>query len=296
MRPRLSRQSRTDLTGMAFIAPQFLGVLCFVLVPLALAVIYSFQKINSLSGASEFVGLANWRRLFVDPVLPTSLGVTAIFSGSLLILNVVVGLLLAVLLNQKFSGSTFFRVAFFSPVVVSIVAWTLVWGFLFQSNGGLNAFLEMLGASGPNWLREPATALIAVIGVQLLKGVGLNMVLFLSALQGVPKELYEAAELDGAGPVRRLFRITLPLISPTTLLVAILSVIGSMQSFALVSVLTQGGPGRSTTVLVYYLYQVAFQQRDFGYGSTLALLLFSIVLVLTVAQWQLRKKWVLYDA
>jgi multiple sugar transport system permease protein len=134
-----------------------------------------------------------------------------------------------------------------------------------------------------------------VIVVQVFKNVGLNMVLFLAALQGVPQELYEAARTDGAGPWTVFRRITLPLISPTILLTSIITEVGSLQVFAQISVLTQGGPGTSTTVLVYYLYQQAFQFHAFGYGSTLSVLLFLIVLALTVLQWQMRKRWVFHE-
>lgn len=295
MKLRLSRQLRVDVSGYLFVLPQLLGLVLFVLAPLVLVVVYSFQDFNVLSGQADFTGIDNYRQLLTDPNMSSVLRATAVFSGVLVVFNIIVGLLLAVLLNQRFGGTTLFRVLFFSPVVVSTVAWTLVWDFLLQDNGGVNALLQMGGVSGTNWLRSPSTAMAAVIAVQLLKGVGLNMVLFLSALQGVPKDFHEAASLDGAGPIRRLVSITMPLISPTTLLVAILSFISALQSFALISVLTQGGPGRSTTVLVYYLFQQAFQSHDFGYGSALALLLFAIVLSLSLVQWQLRKKWVTYD-
>ena len=295
MKLRPSRQLRVDVSGYLFVLPQLLGLVLFVLAPLVLVVVYSFQDFNVLSGQADFTGVDNYRQLLTDPNMSSVLRATAVFSGVLVVFNIIVGLLLAVLLNQRFAGTTLFRVLFFSPVVVSTVAWTLVWDFLLQDNGGVNALLQMAGMNGTNWLRSPSTAMAAVIAVQLLKGVGLNMVLFLSALQGVPKDFHEAASLDGAGPIRRLVSITMPLISPTTLLVAILSFISALQSFALISVLTQGGPGRSTTVLVYYLFQQAFQSHDFGYGSALALLLFAIVLSLSLVQWQLRKKWVTYD-
>jgi multiple sugar transport system permease protein len=135
----------------------------------------------------------------------------------------------------------------------------------------------------------------AVVIVQVFKNVGLNMVLFLAALQGVPVSLQEAARTDGAGPWRVFRSITLPLISPTILLTSIITVVGSLQVFAQISVLTQGGPGNSTTVLVYYLYQQAFQFHAFGYGATLSVLLFLIVLALTVLQWQMRKRWVFHE-
>ena len=170
-----------------------------------------------------------------------------------------------------------------------------MWSFLLQADGGLNGFLSLLGIQGPNWLRGEFTAMVAVIIVQVFKNVGLNMILFLAALQGVPEEIGEAARIDGASAWRRFRSITLPMISPTVLLVMILTIVGSLEVFAQIAVLTGGGPGNSTTVLVYYLYQQAFRFNDFGYASAIAVLLFLIVLVLTLVQWQTRKRWVFHE-
>lgn len=155
--------------------------------------------------------------------------------------------------------------------------------------------LQLVGIEGPNWLRNPTTSMISVIIVQVFKNVGLNMILFLAALQGVPRELYEAARVDGVPALKQFTRITLPMISPTVLLTMIITIVGSLQVFAQIAILTKGGPGMSTTVLVYYLYQQAFQFHYFGYGSTLSILLFVIVAVLTFLQWQMRKRMVFYE-
>jgi multiple sugar transport system permease protein len=282
-------------TGYLFIAPQLLGVLVFVVVPVGLAIWYSLNEWNIFTGDMTFVGAGNYQAALEDPQLPSVLGATAVFSGGVVVLNLVLGLALAVMLNRRFRGSVVFRTLFFSPVVVSVVAWTLVWGFLLQDNGGLNGALAAVGVDGPNWLQSGPTAMIAVTFTQVVRSVGINMVLFLAALQGVPGELYEAARLDGAGSRTIFFRVTLPLISPTLLLTAIITIVGALQSFAQIAVLTEGGPGLSTTVLVYYVFQQAFSFNDIGYGSTLALMLLTFVMVLTVIQWQLRRKWVFYE-
>lgn len=286
---------RDQVAGYLFIAPQLIGTALFVLVPLGLVGWYSLHEWNVLAGTFEFTGADNYRQLAADPGLPGVLGATALFSVGLVAVNLSLALLLAVLLNQKLRGTVVFRTLFFSPVVVSLVAWTIVWRFLLQDNGGVNGLLGVVGVDGPNWLRGEATAMIAVIVVQVIKNVGLNMVLFLAALQGVPGELYEAARVDGARRWTQFRRITVPLISPTILLTSIITVVGSLQVFAQIAVLTQGGPGNSTTVLVYYLYQQAFQFHHFGYGATLSVLLFGIVLVLTVVQWQMRRRWVFHE-
>ncbi|RCS22767.1 sugar ABC transporter permease [Phyllobacterium salinisoli] len=287
---------RDSLAGFLFIAPQLIGITIFVLIPLGLVFWYSLHEWNVLANTFTYTGVQNYRMLIEDTNLLEVLGATGIFSAGLVIFNLSLALLLAVLLNQKLAGITVFRTLFFSPVVVSLVAWTIVWGFLLQKNGGINGMLQLFGIEGPNWLREETTAMISVIVVQAFKNVGLNMILFLAALQGVPNELYEAARIDGAPRFKQFRRITLPLISPTILLTSIITIVGSLQVFAQIAVLTQGGPGLSTTVLVYYLYQQAFQFHFFGYGSTLSILLFVIVAVLTFAQWQMRRRIVFYES
>ncbi|ROO60179.1 carbohydrate ABC transporter membrane protein 1 (CUT1 family) [Micromonospora sp. Llam0] len=286
---------RDQAAGYLFVTPQLIGTALFVLLPLGLVGWYSLHEWNVLAGTFEFTGTDNYRQLAADPGLPGVLRATALFSVGLVVLNLSLALLLAVLLNQKLRGTVVFRTLFFSPVVVSLVAWTIVWRFLLQDNGGVNGVLGVVGADGPNWLRGDLTAMISVIVVQVVKNVGLNMVLFLAALQGVPGELYEAARVDGASRWTQFRRVTVPLISPTILLTSIITVVGSLQVFAQIAVLTQGGPGNSTTVLVYYLYQQAFQFHHFGYGATLSVLLFGIVLALTVVQWQMRRRWVFHE-
>jgi multiple sugar transport system permease protein len=286
---------RDAAAGYLFIAPQLLGIITFVLIPLGLVFYYSLHEWNVLANTFTFVGGANYQLLLRDPNLPQVLWASAVFSAGLVVLNMSLALLLAVLLDQKLKGIVVFRTLFFSPVVVSLVAWTIVWSFLLQANGGINGMLAMIGIEGPNWLRLPSTAMVSVIVVQVFKNVGLNMILFLAALQGVPKELYEAARVDGAGRFKQFRRITLPMISPTILLTSIITIVGSLQVFAQIAILTKGGPGVSTTVLVYYLYQQAFQFNFFGYGSTLSILLFLIVAVLTFIQWQMRKRIVFYE-
>ncbi|GAA1981108.1 sugar ABC transporter permease [Isoptericola halotolerans] len=291
-RTRGSAAERDRLVGYAMVAPQVLGTIAFVVVPLVTVAWYSLHEWNVLAGTFTFSGTANYERMLADPGLRDALAASLWFSIGLVVLNVSLALLLAVLLDQRLPGTTTFRTFFFSPVVVSLVAWTIVWGFLLQDDGGINGFLAALGVDGPNWLRSGPTAMLAVIVVQVFKNVGLNMILFLAALQSVPEEVQEAARIDGAGAWRRFRSITLPLISPTVLLVSILTVVGSLEVFAQIDVLTGGGPGNSTTVLVYYLYQQAFRFNEFGYASAISVLLFVIVLALTLIQWRTRKRWV----
>lgn len=295
-RVRRSNWRRRDAaTGYVFAAPAVIGAIVFVLIPLVMVIWFSLHEWNILANTFNFSGAANYERMLNDPALHKSLLASLWFSLGVVILNISLALFLAILLNQKLRGTTFFRVAFFSPVVVSLVAWTIVWGFLLQADGGINSALAAFGIDGPNWLRGNATAMISAVVVQVFKNVGLNMILFLSALQGVPEEIQEAARIDGAGAWKRFWRITMPMISPTVLLVSIITVVGSLETFALIDVLTGGGPANSTTVLVYYLYRQAFQFNQFGYASAIGVLLFVIVLTLTLIQWQTRKKWVHHE-
>lgn len=289
---RLTLRRRDATVGYLFAAPAILGSLAFVIAPLIGVVWFSLHDWNVLGGTFTFEGLANYERMLQDQALLDALAASGWFSLGLVVLNITLAMVLALLLNQRLRGTSFFRVAFFSPVVVSLVAWTIVWGYLLQADGGINSLLAAFGIDGPNWLRGDVTAMIAVIVVQVFKNVGLNMVLFLSALQSVPEEMQEAARLDGANAWRRFWSIVLPTISPTVLLVSILTIVGSLETFALIDVLTEGGPGTSTTVLVYYLYRQAFEFNEFGYASAISVLLLVIVLVLTLVQWQSRKRWV----
>jgi multiple sugar transport system permease protein len=293
---RSTWRRRDNAVGYLFVAPQVLGTLAFVIAPLVMVVWYSLHEWNVLANTFTFEGAGNYERMLEDPGLRNSLVVSGWFSLGLVVLNISLAMVLALLLNQKLRGTTAFRVMFFSPVVVSLVAWTIVWGFLLQADGGINGFLSTLGIEGPNWLRNGTTAMISVIVVQVFKNVGLNMILFLAALQGVPVEIQEAAQLDGANAWRRFWKVIVPLVSPTILLVSIITVVGSLEVFAQIDVLTQGGPGHSTTVLVYYLYQQAFEFNQFGYASAVSVLLFVLVLTLTLIQWQTRKRWVFHES
>ncbi len=287
------RLQRIDsVVGIGFVAPVILGIFFLGLVPFGYVIWYALHDWNPLVGTFTWVGSDNFSRLLGDSTVWVSLGVTLLFAVMLMVLNVTLAMALAILLNQKVPGTTTFRTFFFSPVIVSTVAWVLVWNFLVASNGGINGFLGMIGIEGPNWLRDPNWALPTLVVIQVFKGVGMNMILFLAALQNVPGEMKEAARIDGAGPGRVFTSITLPMMSPTILLVTMITMISAMDVFAPIQILTEGGPGRSTTVISYLLYRTAFVQQDFGYASAIGVLLFFVVLVVAALQWGTRKKWV----
>ncbi|HEU4849830.1 MAG TPA: sugar ABC transporter permease [Terrimesophilobacter sp.] len=278
--------------GVAMIAVPVLGALAFGVAPLLYIAWYSLHDWSPLAGRFDFVGIENYAFLFESRTFQTSLVVTGIFVLGVVVAETVVAMSLALLLNRRIRGIGLFRAAYFAPVVIAYVAWVLVWDYLLASNGTINSLLAAFGIVGPDWLHSPSWALGSVVVVVLFKGVGQNMILFLAALQAVPRELLEAAAIDGATATKRFFRITLPLMTPTVLMVLILTTVGALNIFVPIQLMTEGGPGNSTNVLSYYIYEIAFKQQEFGLGSAVAVVLFVIVLALTVSQWGLRKKWV----
>jgi len=291
-RRSISLAQRDALYGYLFVTPQVVGFLTFVLGPLIAVILFSFQERNLLSGRATFVGLANYQQMVAhDPLFAKTLINSLVFTAGLVPLNVGMALLIAVLLNHKFVGSTIFRTVFFAPVVTSAAAWAIVWRFMLQGeNGTINQWLAVVGIDGPNWLREPGWVMASVIGTRVLKSVGMNMIILLAALQSVPHEYHEAAWVDGATHWYTFGKITLPLLAPTILMVTVITVIGSLQVFDHIQLLTQGGPANATMVLVYYIYYQGFSLFETGYASALAVFLFLVAVMLTLFQWASRKK------
>ncbi|MFM9328088.1 carbohydrate ABC transporter permease [Paenibacillus mesotrionivorans] len=289
-------RTRDNWYGYLFISPIVLGFAAFMLVPIIWALYMSFTN-ESLMGGSAWIGLDNYTRAFGDdPLFWTSMFNTLYFSAGLIPLNLALALGLALLLNRKIPGIGIFRTAIFTPVITSVVVWAIVWKYIFATDAGLiNQLLKLAGVTGPAWLYDFDLAMPVVIVVSVLKNVGLNMVIFLAALQDVPAMYYEAARIDGASRMRTFRSITLPMISPSLFLALVLTLIGSLKVFAQIQVMTDGGPGTSTHVLVYYIYKQAFKNFEFGYASSIAFILFFLVLALTLVQWNLRKRWVYHE-
>ncbi|WP_028611437.1 carbohydrate ABC transporter permease [Paenibacillus harenae] len=282
--------------GYLFISPMVLGFAAFLLGPILTAFFMSFTDWSLLRDIS-FVGFDNYKKAFADdPVFWETVGNTLYFSAGLVPLNLSLALGLALLLKKKLPGIDFFRTALFTPVVTSLVVWSIVFKYIFATDAGLiNQALRILGLEGPAWLYHLELTMPVVIVVSVLKNVGLNMVIFLAALHDVPKMYYEAASLDGASRWKTLTNVTLPLISPSVFLALILTLIGSLKVFGQIYIMTGGGPGTSTYVLVYYIYQQAFKLYEFGYASAIAFILFFIVFLLTLLQWSVRKRWVHHE-
>ncbi|MCM3271050.1 carbohydrate ABC transporter permease [Paenibacillus elgii] len=285
-----------NLTGWLFVAPMVLGFVTLLLIPLVTAFYMSLTD-WPLLGEATFTGLDNYRMILTDSEFWKVLGNTVYFAAGLVPLNIILALLLAVPLSKSLPGMGMYRTVIFIPVMTSLVVWSIVWKYMFATDSGfINQLLQLLGIQGPAWLYNTKLAMPAVIVTSVLKNVGLNMVLFIAALQQVPVQLYEAARIDGASKTATFFRVTVPMITPTIFLTVMMTIIGSLKVFGQIYVMTQGGPAGSTKVLVYYIWEKAFKLFEFGYASALAYVLFVIILILTMIQWQMRKRWVIHES
>ncbi len=273
-----------------FLLPNLICFLCFILIPILYSFVLSFMKWDILS-APSFVGLDNFIRLFTkDPVFQQVLTNTFIFVLFSVPGGTIISLFIALLLNQEIIGKRIYRTVFFLPVISSSVIVAMLWKWLLVPDFGLvNYLLSLFSIKGPNWLTDPNWALPSVIMVSIWKGVGFNMLIFLAGLQSIPTTYYEAVEIDGGNALHKFFNVTLPLLAPTTFFVVVMSIIGSFQAFDTVNLMTNGGPGRSTSVIVHYLYQKAFKSFDMGYAASISYVLFAMVLILTIIQFKINK-------
>jgi len=283
--------------ALVFLGPTALGIAAFYLWPTVRTLIISFTKSGPFGGA-EWVGIENYTRLFQDPELIGALRNTAIYTIIALIgIPLAVGI--AALLNTAgLKGRSAYRTLYFIPVVTMPAAIALVWRMIYNGDYGvLNAALGAVGIEGRSWLTDPNTALVAIAVVGIWAGLGTNIVIFLAGLQGIPDTIMEAADLDGAGPVRKFFSITIPLLSPSIFFVSVISVIGALQVFDLIyMMLGRSNPAMpNTRTVVYLFYEAGFLDNDRGYAAAIAFLLLVIILILTIVQFRLQKKWVHYE-
>jgi multiple sugar transport system permease protein len=286
-----SNKIREAIWGYLFITPNFIIVLAFTIFPVIFSFYMSLTNWNIL-GNPDFIGFANYQKMMGDAVAKETFLNTLYYTLISVPINVILTMVLAVMLNQKLRGLAFYRTAYYLPVITASVAVSLMFMWILASNGLANQILMAIGLQPVKWLTDAKIALNSVIGVTIWKNLGMNMIIFLAALQDVPNELMEAAAIDGANRIQQFTRITVPLISPVIFFVTITGVIGSFQSFDLVYNMTKGGPGHATTVIGYYIWQQAFNYMHMGYGSALAYIVFIAILILTMIQWVLRKRWV----
>jgi multiple sugar transport system permease protein len=283
------RRVLNNLTAYSFIAPNFIGFAVFTLGPIAFAFILAFMHWDG-NNPIEFAGLDNFWKLFKDKVFIDAFWNTIIYTGFTVPLTLICALGMAILLNQKIIARNFFRTIAFFPYVASLIAVAVVWNMLFHPEmGPVNMILYNLGIDPknlPRWAADRHWAMITVIMFSVWKNMGYFMVIYLAGLQGISSELYEAAEIDGASAWQKFWRITLPQLGPTTFFVSVMLTITSFKVFDQVFMITQGGPGTATIVLVYHIYNEAFISWDLGYSSMVALVLFLLVLVITLIQFR----------
>lgn len=284
--------------GWAFVAPNLAGFAIFTLFPLVFSLAISFAEWDVVSGVDNirWVGLKNFRSLLSEGAFWSSGSRTLIYAGVSVPLTTVAGLAVALALNGPIPGRTVLRLIFFIPFIANSVAIAATWILLYDPRyGPINRFLQSLGVDDPPlWLASSNWALTALIIMAVWHGAGYAAVIYLAALQDVPLDLHEAAALDGAGTWARFKIITFPFLTPTSFFLLVTGFIGASQSFGMINLMTQGGPGSSTTVLSYYVYLNGFRFYQFGYASAIAWVMFLAILILTMILWRVQRRGVFY--
>lgn len=295
VRPVGRRFKKRWLVGYAFIAPWLISFVLFDLLPIISGFYHSFTEWNAL-GTEIFVGFDNYREALTrDPLFWTSVGNTFYFIAASVPLGIFAAFVLALLLNAEIRGSGAYRTIYYLPSVVPTVAAVIVWIFIFETRRGiLNYGLELIGLPPVRWLSDPNWAMPALI-IMSLWTIGAAMVIFLAGLQGIPQELYEAAEVDGAGSPQRLVRITVPLMTPTIFFNLIMGLVAAFQAFNNAFIMTGGGPRNATLLYMLHIYNNAFRYFRMGYASALAVMLFIVVFGITVFVYRTSDRWVYYN-
>lgn len=291
-------QRSTTVAAFALLLPSFIPLVVFTLYPLAISGYLSFRSWNLLSETKPFVGFANYVQLVRDPTLGRVFANTALYTVAVVLGGIGLGLILALLLNQRLIARPLWRGVFFLPTVVPMAAISALWLWIYDPGFGLmNYLLRVVGLPTSQWLQSPSSALWAIVLMMLWQSAGYNMVILLAGLQTISTDVYEAARLDGAGGQTIFWRITLPLLSPTVLFLVVVSSIQAFRVFEPVWVMSlgTGGPANSTATLVFYLYRQAFMFFQAGYASAIAFLIVGIALVFTVLQLWVSKRWVVYE-
>ena len=280
---------------LLFVLPALIPLIIFWIYPILRSIWISFTDWDFMTPNYNFVFLKNYIALFKDSRFYNALWNTFVFTAGTLIPTIAGGLGLALLLRKKFSGSGLFKFVLFSPWITPTVAVSIVWTWIFQPDGGIaNVVLEFLNLPALEWISSSDTAMLSVIIVTVWKSLGYAMIFYLSALEKVPKELYEASSLDGAKKFRQVFDMTLPSISPTTFFLMIITMVNSLQAYDQIQILTQGGPSGSTRTLLYMYYQLGFEEFNMGGATAVAVVMIAITVLLSIIQFTASKKWVHY--
>lgn len=294
---KISKKQKSDwFWAYLMILPTVGGLAVFYIAAFFQNLYYSFTDLGSF-GRYKWIGLANYKRLLADPEIPKALANTFKYTLVSVPVGIALAIFIAVLLNSKIKGLTIYRTLYFLPAVTMPAAIAMMWKWLYNGQYGLiNQVLAKFGIQGQAWIADPKYAMGALIIVGIWSSLGMNIIYFLAGLQGIPRMFYEAAEIDGAGPIRQFFTITLPLLSPTIFFVTIMSLISAFQMFDLIFLMISKTSMAvdSTMSIVYLFYKNAFDFLDKGYAAAISILLFLIILVITVIQLRLQKKWVNY--
>ena len=284
-----------QFSGWAFVTPGVAIILLFGVVPIVWSAVMSFQKSNLLTPSTPFVGLKNYRQLIHDPIVGQAVEHSLVYTALFVPGTMIVGLFLAVAMNRQIRFISLYRTAAYATMAISTISEAIVFIWLFDpSYGVVNYFLSLVGLPAQPWLNSPSQALYVIVIMTIWGWTGFAVVIYLAALQGVPSTLLEAAAIDGATPWSAFRRVTLPLLSPASLFLAVWLTINALQLFDEVYLSTSGGPLNATTVLVYYLYEQAFQDFNFGYASAIAYFLFVIILVVTAIQFRVGRRFTHY--
>lgn len=283
--------------GYMFITPWIIGFVTFVVGPMIGLIYLSFHRWD-LIGSPRFVGLRNYERLFTDDLFYKSLEVTILYGLGRVPLGIIVALATAILLNQNIKFVGFWRTLYYMPVVLPPVAVSLVWTWIYNPRYGiLNGFIQQVfGVPGPRWLDDPVLVLPSLMIMAVWVAAGRNMIIYLSGLQGISQDLYAAADIDGAGPWARFWRITLPLLTPVIFFNLVTGMIDTFKLFTQAYVMTQGGPRNQSLFFTFYLWRTAFQDFRMGYASAMAMVVFVIIVLLTLLVFRSSKAWVFYEA
>lgn len=285
------------LWGWFFIAPTLIGLLVLNIIPIIQTAYLSLFKVGDFGFVNQFVGLANYERMLEDTQVWRATANTLLYTLMVVPVSVALSMIVAVLLNERIAGKFAYRTIYFIPMVAAPAAVTMVWRWLYNSNFGLiNVILNKLGFQPVQWTTDPSIALISISIIGIWSIIGYNMVLLLAGLQEIPRDFYEASDIDGCGKFRRFFGITLPLLSPTLFFIMVTNIIQSMQVFDVIFMMIDVmNPAYDRTVsLVYLFYNNSFKYMDKGYGSAIVMLLLAIIMILTVIQVKVQKKWVNY--
>ncbi|MDR1470861.1 MAG: sugar ABC transporter permease [Spirochaetaceae bacterium] len=293
-KPINRRQRSQNINALLFLLPCGVGFLVFIVYPLIVSLVLCFMDWNGFT-AMQFVGLDNFARMFRDSNFKIAFWNNIVYTFGTVPLTIVFALLLACVMNAKIKGIGVFRVIFYLPNITAIIAISIVWVTIFAQYGPINRLLTALGVENPpGWINSPRWALPSVMIVSIWRAMGYYAIILLAGLQGIPGTLYEAASIEGAGPFTKFFKITVPMLSPSIFFCVVMNMIASFQVFDSIVAMTQGGPGRATNVLVYHIYITAFENRRFGYASSMAYVLFAVILIFTLIQFAGQKKWVNY--